>query len=379
MKLLSIKYTSIVQNDLALEVNITPKVSLIVIQNDWVLKAFDLNPKVNLIVAQNTTGKSKTIKTIAFISQLLRDLNSEENFPLFELECIFQQNEKNTLKYIVKTFLTQNSKDEDPEIHYFEKLFLNEKLLLSRNREEAELYSVVMKKFTKIAPPNNKLVIQIRRDKAEYPFFEDLISWAQGTKLFEFSAISPKLNKQIENNHIGKLFSKLSEKQHQSIINDLNSIGYQIESIKTIKWKEEYIVSLKEKGIENEISETQISQGLIRALAVLVFIEYSFFYNSVTTILIDDLGEGLDYERATKLGKLLVEKLENSKIQFIATTNDSFLMDVIPIKYWNILQRDGNTVRSLNYQNSKDLFDKFRLTGLSNFDLFSSDYLLQKQ
>ena len=378
MKLLSLKYTSIVQNDLALEVNITPKASLIVIQNDWVLKAFELNPKVNLIVAQNTTGKSKTIKTIAFISQLLRDWNSDDSFPLFELECVFQQDEKNTLKYIVKTFLNQISIVEDTEIHFFEKLFLNEKLLLSRNNEEAELYSMVLEKFTKIAPPKSKLVLHVRRDKAEYPFFEDLINWAQSTKLFEFSSISPKLNKQIENNHIGKLLSKLSEKHHQSIINDLNSIGYKIESIKTIKWKDEYIVSIKERGIENEITETQISQGLIRALAVLVFIEYSFQYKDVTTILIDDLGEGLDYERATKLGKLLVEKLENSNIQFIATTNDSFLMDVIPIKYWNILEREGNTVKSYNYHNSKEAFDAFKMSGLSNFYLFSSDFLHQK-
>ena len=56
MKLLNLKYKSI-------------------FQNDWTLEEFDLNPKVNLIVAQNATGKSRTIKTIAFISQLLKDLN----------------------------------------------------------------------------------------------------------------------------------------------------------------------------------------------------------------------------------------------------------------------------------------------------------------
>ncbi|MBN1383508.1 MAG: hypothetical protein JW983_01330 [Elusimicrobia bacterium] len=38
----------------------------------------------------------------------------------------------------------------------------------------------------------------------------------------------------------------------------------------------------------------------------------------------------------------------------------------------NILERRGHEVKAYNYTNSKDLFDEFKLTGLNNFDLFSS-------
>jgi hypothetical protein len=56
------------------------------------------------------------------------------------------------------------------------------------------------------------------------------------------------------------------------------------------------------------------------------------------------------------------------------TTNDRFIMNAVPLEYWLILSRDGGQVTSLNYRNSKEMFDDFESTGLSNFDLFSSGY-----
>ncbi|MCP4106937.1 MAG: ATP-binding protein [Desulfobacteraceae bacterium] len=97
--------------------------------------------------------------------------------------------------------------------------------------------------------------------------------------------------------------------------------------------------------------------------------------NKAETIIVDDICEGLDYERATKLGKLLFKIFQAKNVQFIVSSNDSFLMDVIDIRYWNILVRENNLIRVYNYKNSKDKFDNFKYSGLSNFDLFSSDYL----
>ena len=120
-----------------------------------------------------------------------------------------------------------------------------------------------------------------------------------------------------------------------------------------------------------------ISSGMLRAFSLLVIIQYLLEEKTgeQKTVLIDDFGEGLDYERATKLAKLVFSKMKQNKIQFIATTNDYFLMNSVEIEYWNILQREWDKVKALNYINSKELFDKFRLTGLNNFDLFSSDFL----
>ena len=94
--------------------------------------------------------------------------------------------------------------------------------------------------------------------------------------------------------------------------------------------------------------------------------------------MIDDLCEGLDYERATKLGKLIFNKCKDTNIQLIATSNDSFLMDVVDIKFWNVLQREGKVVTAINIQTHEALFKKFKFTGLSNFDFFASDYIKPK-
>jgi hypothetical protein len=52
-------------------------------------------------------------------------------------------------------------------------------------------------------------------------------------------------------------------------------------------------------------------------------------------------------------------------------------MNAVPLEYWIILIRNGGRVASLNYKDSKAMFDEFQNTGLSNFDLFSSGYYKQ--
>jgi hypothetical protein len=110
---------------------------------------------------------------------------------------------------------------------------------------------------------------------------------------------------------------------------------------------------------------------------VIIYVEYLISRKRPASIIIDDLCEGLDYDRATRLGRLIFDKCIDRQIQLIATSNDSFLMDAIDIEYWTILTRQGKTVEAMNRMTNSEIFDRFRFTGLSNFDFFSSDYILQ--
>jgi hypothetical protein len=94
--------------------------------------------------------------------------------------------------------------------------------------------------------------------------------------------------------------------------------------------------------------------------------------------LIDDIGEGLDYTRSTALISLLMNKVEWTKMQLIISTNDQFVMDAMPLKYWSVIKRSAGFAKMYNYLNSKKLFDSFQFTGLGNFDFFSSNYYLKE-
>jgi hypothetical protein len=59
------------------------------------------------------------------------------------------------------------------------------------------------------------------------------------------------------------------------------------------------------------------------------------------------------------------------------STNDEFVMNVVPLQYWQVIQRTGGECKIRNYQNSKEQFDNFKFTGLSNFDLLTTGYLNQ--
>jgi AAA15 family ATPase/GTPase len=119
-----------------------------------------------------------------------------------------------------------------------------------------------------------------------------------------------------------------------------------------------------------------MSQGLFRALSLILQITYNTLKKISTTILIDDIGEGLDFDRSSRLIKLLIEIAEkNDNIQFIMSTNDRYVMNNVPLEYWQLIQRKGGECRVFNYQNSKEKFDEFKYTGLNNFDFLATDYI----
>ena len=117
---------------------------------------------------------------------------------------------------------------------------------------------------------------------------------------------------------------------------------------------------------------------MFRALSLIIQLNFAEHESLPSCVLIDDIGEGLDFERSSKLIKLIIEKSKKSKIQLILATNDRFVMNNVPLEYWSIIQRIGDECKIYNYKNSKKLFDDFDLTGLNNFDFFSSNFFLSK-
>ena len=343
-------------------------------ENPWSLKGISFTD-FNLIIGKNSTGKSRTIRVIVGLANII-SLRAPLTDGSWHVEFV-NEDSKKPIK--VNYDLTIVSKRVIKE-----KIVVDGEVKLDRNGK-TKIFSFDKSDFIEIEPPDDKLVLHIRRDKKEYNFFEYLIDWAANARGYEFSDVRPgdiTIEKDVTTlvrlNTVPQVTEKLEAQTLNTIIEEFNSIGFEIEEIKVNKLSaapfDVKILEIKEKGIQHFIKQIHLSQGMFRALALLILINYLIEKKETSTILVDDLCEGMDYERATNFAKLILEKMNKAHIQFIATTNDSFLMNVIDIKYWNVLKRVNTVVNAFNDDNSKELFEEFRTTSLNNFDFFASSY-----
>jgi hypothetical protein len=88
-------------------------------------------------------------------------------------------------------------------------------------------------------------------------------------------------------------------------------------------------------------------------------------------MLIDDIGEGLDFERSEKLIKVIVGRGAKN-LQILMSTNDRFVMNAVDLAFWRIVDRKGSRVKIWDEDNDAKRFGGFKYTGLSNFDFFAS-------
>lgn len=344
---------------------------------DWELKDLEFDT-VSLIVGKNATGKSRSLAAIDLFCKII---TQKVNLPAnTNWKVSFSKDDGTIINYLFST-----SSQEDNVIVTQEKITINDKeLLIRENADTASLYNTLEKQSQKVYPPANKLVIHVNRDIKRHPYMEDFAQWAESSFGFKFAAIAPtvpfdeqKYDLMTAIDEIPALYKLLGKTNKDKIMQYVQDMGFKIESIQFREGNPSDYLYIMEFGNKDVLPHFELSQGMFRTVALLIFLEYVISKKKPATIIIDDLCEGLDYERATKLGQIVFENCKNNNIQLIATSNDMFLMDVIDIEYWNILQRKNGVVSSLNPKRNKELFDEFRFTGLSNFDLFSSDFILK--
>jgi len=72
--------------------------------------------------------------------------------------------------------------------------------------------------------------------------------------------------------------------------------------------------------------------------------------------------------------QVLISRATESGIQLIMSTNDSFIMNAVDIENWAVIMREGHKISLYNYENSKEIFEEFKFTGLNNFDFYASEF-----
>ncbi len=291
-----------------------------------------------------------------------------------------------------------------------EKLDIDSDNRLDRGIDGAgDIYYEELKYKMKFQTPENELASVARRDSIQHPFLEDLYDWGKSVIRYNFGtdlgqhelavlvkdkdkAEQQKLNLKDQGKVVA-IFRK-GEKEFggrftDPIMQDMGSIGYELNEIGTAIPADLVVDSnipisgevvglyVQEADLKGRTGQNDMSQGMFRTLSLIIQTTYSQMSSEPSCILVDDIGEGLDYERSSALVKLLIERAKDTSVQLIMATNDRFIMNNVPLEYWSVIQRIGGKSRIYNYRNSPKLFDDFALTGLNNFDFFSSNYYLK--
>jgi AAA15 family ATPase/GTPase len=356
----------------------------------WSVDDFELE-KINLLVGLNSAGKSRMLRLINSLARCI-----DGSTPVSNMET----------GHYIATFESPTSRGD---ITYefaitsrkitLERLSIDGKTFLKRIKgTTAHLFFEKVNEELEVQIPPNLLAANSRRDSGQHKFFEPLHQWAETIRYCEFSKfdsshsiategrIDPEALNAMPSFLAWLLYFKLGNEKYPhrftaSITTDLNRIGYQVESIKfkpqsgvhmpQMVNKDTHTVFVKEKGINIELPIAQLSSGMVRAIGLLTIFHYSKFQKNRDTLLIDDIGEGLDFDRSKKIIEILMEEAEKGFMQLIMTSNDRFVMNTMPIQWWSVIQREGNKINIYNNQNSRDAFEEFEEWGFNNFDFLS--------
>ncbi|WP_413175316.1 ATP-binding protein [Anabaena azotica] len=368
--------------------------------SQWRLDGCQLG-NVNLIVGKNASGKSRTLRAINFISNLLSgDKVIRPDGRLREWKLIFDSDQEDRKKvYILQAENGQVVK---------EIFTIGSKTYLDRKESgEGKVWAEKLDQDIDFQTPLDGVAIFKRRDSIQHPQFEEIYKWATLLRYYEFGTElgkrylgyfgSAKANaKNIDlkdTDRVVDIFTsgqkELGENFITAIKSDMLSIGYNISEIETKipasvqLFDEDDEIPIKpqclyvqENDLKAKTEQGLISQGMFRALSLIIQLNYSLLAKKPSCILIDDIGEGLDFERASAMIKLLINKAEteNGLVQLIMTTNDRFIMNGVPLEYWSVIERKPGLAKLHNIHNSKEIFDDFKFTGLNNFDFFATQF-----
>lgn len=345
---------------------------------------------INLIVGKNASGKSRTVDTIRQIADLIAG-----DIKLSRLNLIGYGSGKYDLLF----------DDDNVEIKYslyFKDGKIYEENLIvdgieKLNRQKGILYYEEIRESLSFKTDDDVLALS-RRDSKQQPFFENLYMWGKNLTHYRFGG---SLGKDValkdinlikgddeidlkDGGEVTSVFLKGKDKNGQKfidiIIKDMKAISYNIKDIDTIPVNflpaSVFVLGVREEGVDEFIEQREISQGMFRVLSLIIQLNFSLMSGIPSCILIDDIGEGLDYERSKCLIDLIIDKVKGSSVQVIMTTNDRFVMNKIPIEYWSVIQRVPKKSLFYNYKNSKETFDDFKYTGLNNFDFLATEFYI---
>lgn len=334
---------------------------------------------VNLLVGKNAAGKSRALTAIREIADLFAGKVNLGQVPHLteRFELIFEDGD---VKY-------EYLLDFKKTIIIEEILVVSGKKILDRSAGILDSPNIGREILANI---KDTVLAATVKDQQGNSVFEPLVTWGKSITNFLFSGHLKKtsLSKdyKLPISHGGMIedaaffvntFHKgrdaFGEAYVSEIRKKMQDIGYNISNLNIEETDKGFGLCVEEDG-KYIVSQRDMSQGMFRTLCLLIQLTYIHLSGQSICILVDDIGEGLDFSRLSGLIDILTEVLKDSNIQFFLTTNDRYVMNKIPLRYWTVIDRQRSLSVFYNYENSKEIFDEFEYTGLSNFDFFTTDF-----
>ena len=331
---------------------------------DWEIGPIHFSQQ-SLIVGPNASGKSTVLRSIRNFVRIVLGYRKVDTLS----DCQYELEFSNDIGIVTYTLHIQGGRIVK------ELLETSGIVRLVRDAEGSRVGDET------VNVPDTTLVLNARRDIVKYPDIEMVLTWVEKMSSFIFSnilssnsSVSPFTTNQID---FCIMWEKLKDAQKDAVKEWMKELRYNIKNIdiaiNKIGEKSLYVL---EEDIQSPVIMGNMSNGMFRVLYLLVYLHYVAGDTS-GAVLIDDLGEGLDFFRSSSLGKKLFAFGQEHGVQMIVTSNDSFLVDTIDLSAWVLLKRTGRTVTSISAKTNPADFERFRKLGLSNFDLMKTDFLVR--
>ncbi|MDR5813081.1 AAA family ATPase [Caballeronia sp. LZ033] len=349
-----------------------------------------------MIVGVNATGKTRLLNTLKGFAKTLSGLLMVVGTEITEAE--FSDEGSGSAEVYRYKISRENGVVKE------ERLVINgeDRIIREAGGEtrifSPKLYQNGIDPWDVIGIADNQGVVAAKRDTIQYPFLEPLIEWAENVEHFSFTTEGSGFHVMMQ---LGTAFDFAAAKRadqspiplsgyfmeaarrHDTefgsfIVNAMNVIDFHISKIELASAPipagagvPMIGVAAYEKGRLHPTFQNEMSSGMLRALAAIIKLRTAQT-GKVGTLLLDDIGEGMDHSRSVKLINLLLREAEKSEIQLFMTTNDRFVMNEVPLQHWVILNRSNGVISVRDRYTDQKLFDKYERLGLSNFDLFKA-------
>ncbi|MCW3848652.1 ATP-binding protein [Sphingomonas sp. LB-2] len=383
MKLTSFSYSELEESD-----------------RQWSVDNFSLDG-INLLVGQNASGKTRILNCIKALATLLTT-KPDRLFSTGNWKAVFA-NKSSRIEYNLQIGARKITR---------EIVTIDGMTRLSRDENgEGSIWNEQIQRPLDFKIDDDSVAAFFKRDEKQHAFLEPLFDWASSLRHYPFgtdfgkttifaasrgleSTDASDFKSLLEAQNVVGLYcmgyDRFGEQFDKAILSDFRAAGYDCEAVDAVPAKGIAIdiphivgkipvyLQVKEKKLPCPTRQFDMSMGMFRCLALIIHITYSRLAKEQTTILIDDIGEGLDFERSTSLIKRLIKRCTNQSIQLVMSTNDRFVMNEVDLKHWHIVRRRANRVTIFDYENSTEAFEKFKFLGLSNFDFFVKGAYLSK-